>query len=742
MLSLRYIFTFILIAFSAIAFFYSTRIFYGNNRKKTAYVGFSLMSLGSAFWSLGYGLMFFFDDEKAFMVSRGIGITGLIMFLLCGQFILMHIIGLKKAVNASILLSEVLVGMGVMFMILRPSSFTMEHTQSGIVTTFTSGGISIAYTLYTVVMAAIFIAISIYMVLPNRANNVKTFGRNFLIVEGLIIAGMVVDTIMPAIGINLNIPGSTLFQFVGLDIVYHAVHRRDRNTINLTNMAVYIYRSLRSPVLVFDENHKLSVANNQAVKMFGITEPYRNFDFWNDCFNMEPPKEILTSTETVSFTSIYEKSQIYCRLYMDPIYDEYHDFIGYIVIVSDMTEMVKKTKELEESRNEAQQANRTKSLFLANMSHEIRTPMNSILGFSDLAIKENVDEKSKEYFEYIHDSAEMLLGIINDILDFSKIESGKMELEEDDYDAFKLFEGTARLIDIQAKKKGLEFSTNISKDLPKNLHGDSPKIREVLINLLNNSVKYTREGSVALRVDFDKKNPNEGVMKIQVSDTGIGIKEEDIDALFDSFKRLDAKANSKTEGTGLGLAITKGLIEIMNGSIKVQSTYGTGSTFVVELSQKIVESPVVEAEETHVEADKNRKLMLKDINVLGVDDNGINLKVLRKILERYGLKIDVAPTGKDAIAKCMNKKYDLVLMDQMMPEMDGTEAMTKIRELGGGYEAGGNLKIVALTANAISGVREELMNLGFDEYLTKPIDVEELERLFINLLTEDQYYYE
>ena len=180
----------------------------------------------------------------------------------------------------------------------------------------------------------------------------------------------------------------------------------------------------------------------------------------------------------------------------------------------------------------------------------------------------------------------------------------------------------------------------------------------------------------------------------------------------------------------------------MNGSIKVQSTYGKGSTFVVELSQKIVESPAAEAEETRVEADKNRKLMLKDINLLGVDDNGINLKVLRKILERYGLKIDVAPTGKDAIAKCMNKKYDLVLMDQMMPEMDGTEAMTKIRELGGGYEAGGNLKIVALTANAISGVREELMNLGFDEYLTKPIDVEELERLFIKLLTEDQYYYE
>lgn len=443
----------------------------------------------------------------------------------------------------------------------------------------------------------------------------------------------------------------------------------------------------------------------------------------SDFFEIDDDIYKFLGEEKSVIQAICKKNSANCVINIDKIRDRYTDIIGYIVSVDDITEHKKMMTELE-------RANMAKTTFLANMSHEIRTPMNAIVGFSELLLKENLNSDQLEDVENIRDASYELLTIINGILDISKIEAGKMELVEHEYNLSDIIRSVIVQMKVPAEKKGLDFCVEIEPSLPKKLYGDSGKVREIMINLLSNAIKYTKNGSVTLKVRRGDLRDRVIEIAIDVLDTGIGIKKEDMASIFNSFERVDKTVREGIEGTGLGLPIVKGYIELMNGSINCESVYGEGSLFYVEIPQKIVDDTQVG--DISMDGERITKSRISDVKfermkVLVVDDNAVNLMVIKKSLINYGLEVDTASSGLAAINKCKDTRYSVIFMDQMMPEMDGIEAMKKIRELSGYYEKDGDCKIVALTANAVSGVREEMIEYGFDEYLSKPIEYDKLE---------------
>ena len=385
-------------------------------------------------------------------------------------------------------------------------------------------------------------------------------------------------------------------------------------------------------------------------------------------------------------------------------------------------------RDLEEAKAAAMSANRAKSDFLARMSHEIRTPINGILGMNSMILKESRNGEIREYAENIDSAGRGLLALINDILDLSKIESGKMRLAPVSYHLSSVVNDCYHMIAQQAKEKGLFVNTDIDPSLPYQLYGDEVRIRQIIVNLLTNATKYTEKGGITFSVSGSVREGEEGKildLTLRVQDTGIGIREEEQTRLFEAFERADEVRNRHIEGTGLGLRITAQLVDLMGGKIHLESEYGKGSTFTVTVPQLVQGEKVVgnldvaSASEERAANEERKVFTAPDMSILVVDDVELNLKVVRGFLKESKIRIDTAVSGAQCLQMTARKRYDMILLDHMMPDMDGLETFRKMRSM----ERSLNLRtpVIMMTANAIVGAREEYLQFGFDDYLSKPI---------------------
>jgi CheY-like chemotaxis protein len=420
-----------------------------------------------------------------------------------------------------------------------------------------------------------------------------------------------------------------------------------------------------------------------------------------------------------------------------------------ICVVTDLSAQKKIENTLAQTRDQALEATRLKSEFLANMSHEIRTPLNAIIGMTSLMFDSSLNAEQQDYMQTIYSSGELLLALISDILDFSKIEAGKLELEERPFYLRSCLEEAICIVSNQASAKGLAMSYVIDQQVPSYIIGDIGRLRQVLVNLLSNALKFTNDGEVLLTVTNGQQRqgmPNSQMIQFSVKDTGIGVSPEQVDRLFKSFSQVDASTTRKYGGTGLGLAISKQLVEMMGGKIWVESEFGQGSTFFFTITAEAARGgqerslannatcvqTAMLAPPTAVSPPLNTSLgQTHPLRILIVEDNRVNQKVALRILARLGYEADIANNGQEALDALRERPYDVIFMDVQMPVMDGVTATQEIRQQ---WPPNKQPSIVAMTAHALTGDREKYLQLGMDEYISKPIRVQALQTLLAEIV--------
>ncbi len=405
-------------------------------------------------------------------------------------------------------------------------------------------------------------------------------------------------------------------------------------------------------------------------------------------------------------------------------------------------ELEQKEEELIKMNLDLEKANEAKSVFLARMSHEIRTPINGVIGMNEMILRESSERSILNYASSIEIASNTLLSLVNDILDFSKIESGLMKIIPDDYDVFSFIRSCYTMLDMRAKGKGLKLKLAYNEKLPEKLNGDEVRLRQIATNLLTNAVKYTDKGTITFEVDYIKKEESRIDLILRVTDTGRGISEEGLEGIFESFRRADERQNRNIEGSGLGLAITKQLVELMDGSISVNSQQGRGSEFTVVIPQKLASSkPMGDfwakySSTTGTGENYEESFTAEDASILVVDDVPVNLQIIKLLLKKTKINVDMAASGEECLEKYREKHYDMVFLDHMMPQMDGIETFVELQKTEKYKEE--KTPIIILTANAIQGADKEYMAVGFSDYMTKPVQVQELEKMLIKFLPEEK----
>lgn len=489
-----------------------------------------------------------------------------------------------------------------------------------------------------------------------------------------------------------------------------------------------IIETMEEIVLIVDYNYGFAEANQKANTLFPQLRQMKKGD------------DVRESELAFLFTD-HENEELvidgrtYNRYVNEIIVDNFVS--GYTFLLFDITQERKQLERMQQLKEEADRANETKSRFLANVSHEIRTPINAVLGMDEMILRESREAETKKYASDIKAAAKTLLSIINDVLDSSKIESGKMEIVPVEYELAGLLGDVYRMMEVRAQDKQLEYHFDVDSELPQGLYGDDIRIRQILLNLLSNSIKYTSEGKVSLGVKGTIQE-EQVILQFEVIDTGIGIKPENQAQLFEEFERVDLTHNRNIEGTGLGLSITAQLLRLMGSTLKVESTYGVGSRFYFTLMQPITDKEPIGTFDEYLSRtisgdNYGATFVAPKAHVLVVDDNKINRDVFRGLLKQTQIKIEEADSGLDCLMLVEKERYDIIFMDDMMPGMSGQETLKQIQKDG----LCPDTPIIMLTANAVTGAREDYIGMGFTDFLTKPIEPQKLEALIGRILPKE-----
>ncbi|MDE6388443.1 MAG: response regulator [Lachnospiraceae bacterium] len=719
--------------FAVITYFIGFTVLHNGSRKNRIDRLYFLSAIFSAGWSLFIGLVLIQTNTDMAALMRAIGVFHIFGQLICITDLLVYWSDVRSRVKRWSV-SFVRIGVILYPFMIQSKNVIFEKTAYGMSFRMKPGIWSAAYTVFCMVVALNLLLLIIHMLRRSIRKREKIIAYALMLCVFIVGFGCALDTMMQMAGVAA-VPISAIGQFAAQMVLYRIYQFYNKSRVTLENMSEFVYYSVDEPVFLFDEAEKLCIVNNGATAFLGMSAQECCKLRLSDIFALDRDAFRFQGNKNRVEARCWQNNNI-CSVSIDKIYDDYRDIIGYIVIVHDVTERVRMLESLEQEKLRADKANEAKGVFLANMSHEIRTPINAVMGMNEMILRECEDETILEYAGNIQDASRTLLVLINDILDFSKIESGMLEVIEEAYSLRALLKTLKTECNMRAENKGLDLIFDVPQDTPNILLGDEVRVRQILLNILTNAIKYTMKGSVTMKVSYHKVKEREVEITFAVTDTGIGIKKENIDRLFGKFDRIDEEQVHAIEGTGLGLSIVDKLVHLMHGTVTVDSVFGEGSTFTVCLRQQVIGEETVGI----LSEEKKRKERRKDIpvfvapeaKILAVDDNKVNLTVIKALLRKTKVQVTCVETGKECLEHAAKEYYDVILLDHMMPGMDGIETLEALKQMSDNKCK--DAAVIALTANAMAGVREMYLEKGFDDYLAKPIEGTVLEQLLMRYL--------
>ena len=694
-----------------------------------------VMGFFGALWSGGYGIMGFTETGEVAAVFRAVGLVGVAGFMMTEALMIAYMVELPKWLfRAYAMIFGIFAVVDLYFFIPDQHTFVRLNGRMCYYTTNSFG--RMVHSIFLAFVAVTMIAMAILWVHKEKPKRQSYYVRAAILANIAILFSIIPDTILPMLG-KPSFPSSAYGMFLTYMITWFWATRFNAFSITVGNLSQYIYESANTAILIFDEYFRLVLANPYGQELLGIKKIENQklmqlFQGTDAEFGRIKDGILRDNKGVAELVSVH--GAISCSLNFSLARDFHDDPYCIVCFVYDLT----KEKNMLE---EVVRANEAKSQFLANMSHEIRTPINGILGMDSVLLKECHDENLREYAKNIQSAGQSLLSIINDILDISKIESGKMEILTIRYQLFSVLNDCYNLTKIKLQNKPVSFIMQINEKLPSWLYGDEVRIRQIINNFLSNAVKYTKEGNITFELDFEEKTDEQILLVITVRDTGIGIKEEDLGKLFESFTRIEEKRNRNIEGTGLGLNLTKNLVNLMGGEVFAESTYGKGSCFTAKIPQKIADAKPMgdfgKRYQQYLSTSDDDKLsfLAPDAKILVVDDVTMNLKVVEGLLKATKIQIDTAVSGSECLECVKTTPYQMIFLDHMMPEMDGLETLEHMKNLADNPNA--QTPVIMLTANAIVGAKEEYIEAGFTDYLTKPIRETELLEMILKYLPEE-----
>lgn len=694
-----------------------------------------VMGFFGALWSGGYGIMGFTETGEVAAVFRAVGLVGVAGFMMTEALMVAYMVELPKWLfRAYAMIFGIVAVVDLYFFIPDQHTFVRLNGRMCYYSTNSFG--RMVHNIFLAFVAVTMIAMAILWVHKEKLKRQSYYVRAAILANIAILFSIIPDTILPMLG-KPSFPSSAYGMFLTYMITWFWATRFNAFSITVGNLSQYIYESANTAILIFDEYFRLVLANPYGQELLGIKKIENQklmqlFQGTDAEFGRIKDGILRDNKGVAELVSVH--GAISCALNFSLARDFHDDPYCIVCFVYDLT----KEKNMLE---EVVRANEAKSQFLANMSHEIRTPINGILGMDSVLLKECHDENLREYAKNIQSAGQSLLSIINDILDISKIESGKMEILTIRYQLFSVLNDCYNLTKIKLQNKPVSFIMQINEKLPSWLYGDEVRIRQIINNFLSNAVKYTKEGNITFELDFEEKTDEQILLVITVRDTGIGIKEEDLGKLFESFTRIEEKRNRNIEGTGLGLNLTKNLVNLMGGEVFAESTYGKGSCFTAKIPQKIADAKPMgdfgKRYQQYLSTSDDDKLsfLAPDAKILVVDDVTMNLKVVEGLLKATKIQIDTAVSGSECLECVKTTPYQMIFLDHMMPEMDGLETLEHMKNLADNPNA--QTPVIMLTANAIVGAKEEYIEAGFTDYLTKPIRETELLEMILKYLPEE-----